>query len=921
MSTRLISLVSFVLTLGLVLTNMANAAEKTHLIGWWMFDGETLDYSGLGNDGTAVGNPTFATGKIGSNALDLDGDDYVTIDGVADDITGSDITLTAWIKTIDNDADWFSCNTETGNVVRFCIEGGKAAFDTDREHALSTTTVSDDLWHLLTFVRSGSTGYVYVDGVQENSYVAAFNFSPTDRWSIGQEWDIDIPSGFLTGTLDDVRMYDRTLSAALVQDLFNGITPAFVKAEDPEPADDELFLDTWVILSWSPGDTAASHDVYLGDIFNEVNDGTGETFRDNLASPLFVAGYPGLPYPDGLAPDTTYYWRIDEVEADGNTIHKGDVWTFTTPPAKAYKPEPADSARFVDPNVTFSWTTGFDAKLHAIHFGDNFDDVNNAAGGLPQVATTLTPGALDLDKIYYWRVDEFDGSATRKGDIWSFRTRPFIPIADPNLVGWWKLDGQEFGTAVDYSGYDHHGTLRGDPQWVAGYDGSALEFDGSGDYVTIDGYKGILAANGVQHEFTVAAWVKTTADGEIITWGTNAGTQRMSVRVHGGRIRVEHGGGNMRGETSVNDNEWHHVAAVIPHDGAVKDLTFYLDGEVDEYRTILNPDIKFNLRGTADVSIGRRADNNSGHFKGLIDDARIYDKALAQEEVQLAVRIDPLLAWDPSPANRSTPHVGVAAPLSWAPGDEVVQHYVYFGANEEEVTNADTSDTTGVYRGRQSATSYTPPETLEFTRRYYWRIDQFNGNRTISRGRVWSFTVANFLLVDDFEGYNDYEPNRIFDKWLDGWGIPTNGSIVGYPRPNFVEGEHYVETEIVRSGSQSMPFFYDNHFKYSEATMTLSHSRDWTERNVNTLTLWFRGDPANAPARMYVVLNGTAVVYNNSRGPTRINVWTRWNIDLTQFAGVDLTDVNTITIGIGDKHNPQAGGSGVVYFDDVRLYR
>ena len=103
--------------------------------------------------------------------------------------------------------------------------------------------------------------------------------------------------------------------------------------------------------------------------------------------------------------------------------------------------------------------------------------------------------------------------------------------------------------------------------------------------------------------------------------------------------------------------------------------------------------------------------------------------------------------------------------------------------------------------------------------------------------------------------------------------------------------------------------------------MTLSHSRDLTERNVNTLTLWFRGDSANTPARMYVVLNGTAVVYNNSRGPTHIDVWTRWNIDLTQFAGVDLTDVNTITIGFGDKHNPQAGGSGVVYFDDIRLYR
>lgn len=103
--------------------------------------------------------------------------------------------------------------------------------------------------------------------------------------------------------------------------------------------------------------------------------------------------------------------------------------------------------------------------------------------------------------------------------------------------------------------------------------------------------------------------------------------------------------------------------------------------------------------------------------------------------------------------------------------------------------------------------------------------------------------------------------------------------------------------------------------------MTFGYSRDWTERNVNTLALWFRGDPANTPARMYVVLNGRAVVYHNSRGPTQIDTWTRWNIDLTQFAGVDLTNVNTIAIGFGDKRNPQSGGSGVVYFDDIRLYR
>jgi hypothetical protein len=301
MSQKLIYLFSFVLTLGLVLTG----AAKADLIGFWKLDGDLLDSSGLDNNGTADVDPNFVEGKIGgaldndgtadvdpnfvegkiSGALELDGDEFIVIDAVADDITGNDITLSAWVKTTDNNADWFSCNTGAGgNVVRFCIETGKAAFDTDSEHALSTTTVSDGRWHLLTFVRSGATGYVYVDGVQENSYEAAFNFSANDLWSIGQEWDTDTPSGFLTGIVDDVR------SAAQVQDLFNGIVPAFVKAENPEPDDGAMHPDTWAILRWSPGGTAASHDVYFGDNFDDVNDGTGGASRGNQPSTFFLAG-------------------------------------------------------------------------------------------------------------------------------------------------------------------------------------------------------------------------------------------------------------------------------------------------------------------------------------------------------------------------------------------------------------------------------------------------------------------------------------------------------------------------------------------------------------------------------------------------------------------------------------------------------
>jgi hypothetical protein len=260
--------------------------------------------------------------------------------------------------------------------------------------------------------------------------------------------------------------------------------------------------------------------------------------------------------------------------------------------------------------------------------------------------------------------------------------------------------------------------------------------------------------------------------------------------------------------------------------------------------------------------------------------------------------------------------------LSWRQGDNAASHQVYFGTDEEAVRNADTASPE--YKGTKALGSESHDTgKLLWDTTYYWRVDEVEADGTIQKGNVWSFTTANFILVDDFEDYNDYPPDEIFSTWLDGYGTTTNGSTAGYPDPDFLAGEHYVETTIVHGGDQSMPLFYDNNFKFSEATMTLVYPRDWTEEGVGVLSLWFRGDTSNAAERMYVALNDIATVYHDNPNAAQIDTWTEWPIDLQEFAaqGVNLANVNTITIGFGDKNNLQAGGSGMVFFDDIRLYR
>jgi len=129
--------------------------------------------------------------------------------------------------------------------------------------------------------------------------------------------------------------------------------------------------------------------------YDLVRDGAAEAFQGNQGAAFIVVGFPGFAYPDGLANGVTYYWRIDEVnDTEPNSPWEGPVWSFSIPPKTAYNPDPADAAEQVYPDTKLNWTGGFDSKLHTVYFGDNFDDVNNATGGLPQ--GTTDSGALQL---------------------------------------------------------------------------------------------------------------------------------------------------------------------------------------------------------------------------------------------------------------------------------------------------------------------------------------------------------------------------------------------------------------------------------------------------------------------------------------------------------------------------------------------
>ena len=941
MSKRLIFLMAFAFTLTAALSDTASA--DTHLAAWWKLDDEgaetVIDSSGNGHDGTIFGNAKFVPGILG-DALEFDGNnDYVNIDsyqGIVGDGTNTPaFSVTAWVRKegpVGGDGEIVGWgNTGAGNRMEFRFNAGnnRVRIESGGGNAQNDTELTTDEWHHVALtVRENSTYEsgvnFFLDGLDDTrANTDPDPIHPTGNFDvkIGLRYNED--ARLFTGLIDDVRIYDKKLTGTEVQDI---MTLGYrARAYSPEPSDAGLYTETWATLKWTAGGYAVSHDLYFGTSFEDVNAGAESTFVGNVTINNQPVGLVGFPTPEGLVPGGTYYWRVDEVnEFHSDSPWKGQVWSFWIPFKTGYDPQPVDGAQFEPTNTALSWGEGMNAKLQTVYFGTDADEVANATGAPTQMVNTFDPGPLELETNYFWRVDTFNGSEWITGPLWGFRTMPAIPLADdPALVAWWKLD-EGFGTTVvDYSGNNHHGKFTfGQVEWVDGIDGGALQFPSG--WVEMTEYEGVL---GTQNR-TVTAWIKTTGYGDYISWGENVNTQKWIGRVQDdasngtvGALRTECSGGYIIGSTVLTDGQWHHVASVLEVVGQsdIMDIKLYVDG----VREVISGSQAIDVNT---VSEGRKVWLGEGHhsrlFPGLVDDIRIYERALTQDEIKLLMRGDLLLAWDPEPPQGRIMDIESALPLRWKAGDNAAQHDVYFGTDKDAVSNADESDTTGLYRGRQGITNYNPSEGVEWGGGpYYWRIDEYNTDGTISKGKVWNFTVADFIIVDDFESYNDLDPedpdsNRIFNVWSDGFDTPaTNGSVVGYAASPFTE------QTIVHGGRKSMPFAYDNGVGKSEATLTLTGLQDWTKYGIEVLSLWFRGDSANAPEPMYIALNGSAAVTHDNLNAVQIDTWTQWNINLTRFAdqGLNIANVNTITIGFGHSNNPVAGGSGMMFFDDIQL--
>ena len=340
------------------------------------------------------------------------------------------------------------------------------------------------------------------------------------------------------------------------------------------------------------------------------------------------------------------------------------------------------------------------------------------------------------------------------------------------------------------------------------------------------------------------------------------------------------------------------------------------------------------------------------HYNSLDEDAYVYNlPAIEANNPGIEISYDPCpWAFERRPYDRAgdITHTPV---LRWTAGAYAAFHDVYFGQDPELVANATPADAE-IYRGRQELDMVIyEPETLQWGTTYYWRIDEVNFvtienedgtedvNEIVWKGQAWSFTTAEIIVMDDFELYTNNRDagQAVFQAWIDGLGFshpepnnPGNGtsSIVGHDI--WTQGSPHktiAETGIVHGGRQSMPLYYNNADKpyYSQTDRTWPAPQDWTLNGMDTFELYFRGASDNGPGQLYLSIEDDtgliAPIIHPDSDAVLTEQWQQWSIPLADLIadGLDVTTIRKVSIGVGNLDNPQPGGVGIIYIDDIRV--
>lgn len=723
------------------------------LAGYWAMDNgsgtSVTDSSTNGNTGTLTGGSSWGTGQIGS-AVDLDGtDDYVDMG----DLFYSDaFTVCAWVR-----ADVIDANTR--NIVlkrntpgvsagsnEWTLNASTSGFTFTTWTSASVTALnitgstvpSTATWYHVCGVEHGNgrTGYIYLNGTQNASGTqTAALWDTADRVQIGARSAAN-DNRYWNGLVDEVRVYNRGLSADEVADLYRLATPTAV---------DTGLKGYWSFNGKDVSGTTAYDRSGAGNTGTLTNSPTvtpgkvgqalsfnGSNQRVTMSTPVTAAPLTITAWikPSTLSSgvpvailDNASTWNGFYISLSSGNIncHSASNNVFSTSSMTGTVSE----WQFV--SCVMASTTSRTVYVNGVAGTTNTTSSSPAAtpdnlsvgAAVRDTADNFFAGSVDEVRVYNVALTAAQIQALYKqGQSDEVNTGASQAQGgsrlDSGLAGYWKLDENTGTSTSDASTNAATGTLTGGPAWTTGQIGSAVDFDGTDDYITSASFPTISAP------YSYSAWIKLDALPGASEWeviAKNSTTRNFGVLNN--KLVGWNGGSNPSiGGTTLSTSTWYHI--INTDDGTTNRV--YLNGVLDGSVTSTA-----GADSAGALSIGSMG--AARYFNGSVDEARIYNRTLSVEEVGQLYRLT-------SPTGTDTGLKG------------------YWSFNGKDVSGTTAYDRSGAGNtGTLTSGPTVTPGKIGQALSFDGTDDYVAIAHSNSLALVGDMTIAVWMKVTDFSGY------------------------------------------------------------------------------------------------------------------------------------------------------------------------
>ncbi len=970
---QLVTLALCAFVAGLLVGPAAQAGDPA-LIAWWKLDDGAgtvaLDSSDYGNHGTVM-NPNAGLGAGGSVWVD-DPDRGMVISFNGADGSGAYVTTGVTIPalTMDNGFTWTfwakqpAAQATNNDVILGNRYGGTASplqfckftptrfenYNDDGAYAngINYTSIPSDVWIHHALVKDGAEMTYYRDGVvmMTNTMIKTNDPNPfymgADGFSgVAENWQ---------GYLSDVRLYARALTAKEVLDVMAGKGPTSEFATDPVPVHEAVDIPRDVVLNWMPGEYAATHDVYFGTAFADIEAAS----RANPMGVLLSQGQTATTYdpPGILELGQTYYWRVDEVNAaPDNTIYKGEVWSFTAEPvgypianvvasSNGLSDAPADPERTVD-------GSGLDAA--------DQHSVENATMWLarPPADETLYV-QFEFDRVYKLHEMLVWNHNSQFEMILGFGLKDVAVAFSEDGIDWTELGDVEFARATATANY------------VAN---TVVDFQGvPARYVrlTVNSGWGVLGQFGLSEVrflyIPVQAREPQPSDGtagiapeatlqwragrEAVSHDVYMGTDAEAMTLVGTADAATFAPGNLEfGSTYywqiVEVNEAEEIAAwagdiwsfATQEYALIEGFESYTD-DIDAGEAIFDTwlDGWVNNTGSTvghlETPFAERTIVRSGRQSMPL----FYDNTTSPFYSEAERTFASPQNWTGYGANtlvvyfRGLPGsfmeqangsiiLGAAGADIWGTADEFRFAYKNLSgdgsivAYVESIANTDPWAKGGVMiretleAGSRFAAVYsTPGNGCRYQARLTASAEAVSDS-AIATAEQMALFAPHWVKIErvgnSFNGYYSTDG----ENWT---------AMSWNPQTIAMGANVYVGLALTSHAAGVLASA-----EFSGVTTTGNVSGQWAVETIGVAQ-----PEGNAGAPLYVALedatgNAATVTHPAGNAATWLAGWNAWPIPLSEFAGVNLSRVDTMVIGVGSRTNPTAGGTGIVYIDDI----